>query len=73
MIKECPRCGNHSLECLKTHSYCASCNYDCESHWKEEAGTNSWIGLLNELQSISVGQPINLMAKDHRDDGSEAA
>lgn len=24
---KCPRCGCHSLEHLKTHSYCWECNY----------------------------------------------
>lgn len=24
---DCPRCGSSAFEALKTHSYCADCNY----------------------------------------------
>ena len=26
-IKTCPRCGDHKLEVLRTHSHCLECNY----------------------------------------------
>lgn len=27
MITKCPRCGEHSYETLKAHSYCAECGF----------------------------------------------
>ena len=26
-LKTCPRCGEHKLEVLRTHSHCWECNY----------------------------------------------
>lgn len=26
-LKSCPRCGEHKLEVLRTHSHCLECNY----------------------------------------------
>ena len=73
MIKECPRCGNHSLECLKTHSYCASCNYDSDGRWEAEKNNDSLLALLCELESAIEVQANHCGDDGSPFDGSEAA
>ena len=34
-LKECPRCGDYGLEKLRTHAFCAGCNYFADE--KDEA------------------------------------
>lgn len=37
VFEKCPRCGEHGLERLRTHTHCVNCNffedYTKEIHW----------------------------------------
>jgi len=46
-FQECPRCGERSLECLKTYAHCPNCNYSEDLDDIKARGT---FGLLPELQ-----------------------
>jgi hypothetical protein len=39
----CPRCGEHTYERLRTHSYCQECNYspDLDEDWPKPIPT--WV------------------------------
>lgn len=40
-LQNCSRCGNRTMECLRTHSHCWECGYSSE----DNPGFLEWIGL----------------------------
>ena len=51
-MQKCKRCGNHTMEKFKSHSYCSSCNYDFDHSDEAWLGVNDCMKLIDELESI---------------------
>ena len=59
-FSKCPRCGDQAYEMLRTHDYCASCNYSAEFYAKPQIQIPKWAFEIvgNPEKQISQAQSI---------------
>ena len=62
MYVRCPRCGEVSLEILKTHAFCAGCNYSPD--FEEGNAIPAWaIRAVNEAEEREAADALNGVPK----------
>ncbi len=69
-FQNCPRCGEHGFEKLKTHSHCVNCNYyDVQDGYSYINQTLRCDQILNEISTTNFSSSIKIL----RDQKSELA